>query len=246
MVTDDQTATHRALASESRQALLGVLRRRGPIDATTAGEAVGLHRNTARVHLRKLVAAGLVSRLFERRTAPGRPRALYQIVRSTAHDEGRSPSNADYRDLARLLVDQLADDAGAKEKALAAGRRWASALEMKSLPRRALTPRDAIETVTTILDDLGFDPDLSPEASPDCIHLHRCPYADVARENRSVVCSVHLGLIQATLERLDTSIVVSGFEPFVTDDPLLCIVRLADQPAKRKSSVRRKKRLENS
>jgi len=240
-----KVATHRALASESRQALLGVLRRRGPIDATAAGEAVALHRNTARVHLRQLESNGLVKRVLERRTTPGRPRVLYQIDPSSSSNEHRPSSNAEYRDLARLLTDQLAEDTGVREKALRAGQRWAAALEVEPLPGRALSPLEAIEAATRLLDSLGFDPEPSPVSDPDRIRLHRCPFADVARENRSVVCAVHLGMLKATFDRLDASVSVTGLDSFVTDDPLLCVVRLANKSVKRHSSDRVRKRLEN-
>ena len=241
-----KVATHRALASESRQALLGVLRRRrGPIDATEAGEAVNLHRNTARVHLRQLESNGLVKRVLERRTTPGRPRVLYQIVKSASPDERRASSNSEYRDLARLLADQLAEDTGVREKALRAGQRWAAALDVEQLPGRALSPLEAVEAATRLLDGLGFDPEPSPASDPDCIRLHQCPFADIARENRSVVCAVHLGMLKATFDRLDSSVSVTGLDSFVSDDPLLCVVRLANKSAKRHSSDRVRKRLEN-
>jgi predicted ArsR family transcriptional regulator len=242
-----KVATHRALASESRQALLAALRRRkGPIDATEAGDAVGLHRNTARTHLRQLESNGLVKRVTEHRTIQGRPRVLYQIAPSSSTDVHRESDNAEYRDLARLLADQLAEDTGATDKALRAGRRWAAALEVELLPQRALSRREAIERAAHLLDGLGFDPEPSPASDPDCIRLHRCPFADVARENRSVVCAVHLGMLKATFDRLDSSVSVAGLDPFVADDPLLCVVRLEKTPAKRKSLVQVQRRLENS
>jgi predicted ArsR family transcriptional regulator len=241
-----KVATHRALASESRQALLSVLRRRGPIDATAAGRAVDLHRNTARAHLRQLESNGLVKRVLEHRTTPGRPRVLYQIVRSTSFDERRASSDAEYRDLARLLADQLAEGTGVRDKALRAGQRWAAALEVEPQPKRALTRHEAIERAAHLLDGLGFDPEPSPASDPDCIRLHRCPFADVARENRSVVCAVHLGMLKATFDRLDSSVSVAGLDSFVSEDPLICVVRLANKPVKSKSLVQVQNRMENS
>ena len=68
-------AAYRALASESRQALLAALRRVDkPLDADEAGAAVGLHPNTARVHLELLCSAGVLERRTEDRTKRGRPR----------------------------------------------------------------------------------------------------------------------------------------------------------------------------
>ena len=72
------SATHKALAADSRLALLDVLEHaEGPLDAVEAGRRVGLHRNTARVHLDQLAEVGLVERQAEHRSTPGRPRVLY-------------------------------------------------------------------------------------------------------------------------------------------------------------------------
>ena len=223
-----QAATHPALSGESRQALLGVLRRhRRPIDAAEAGEAVGLHRNTARVHLDVLAKAGLVTRRFEERTTPGRPRVLYTAARTVANGPDRQAGEAGYRELARLLADQLTEVPDASNEAIRAGRRWAAALDGRSMSERAPAPVEAVQAAVQILDDLGFEPEPDPAADPDRILLHRCPFAEVARENRSVICGIHLGMLKATFERLDTSLEVAGLDSFVTDDPLLCIVRLA-------------------
>ena len=95
------------------------------------------------------------------------------------------------------------------------------------MSERAPAPVEAVQAAVQILDDLGFEPEPDPAADPDRILLHRCPFAEVARENRSVICGIHLGMLKATFERLDTSLEVTGLDSFVTDDPLLCIVRLA-------------------
>ena len=77
-------ATYRALAGESRQALLAVLHQvGGPLDAVEAGASVGLHPNTARVHLEVLCSVGLVDRRTEDRSRRGRPRVLYEVAPPT-------------------------------------------------------------------------------------------------------------------------------------------------------------------
>jgi predicted ArsR family transcriptional regulator len=232
--TSGRAVIHRALASESRQALLAVLRRhRRPLDAAEAAEAVGLQRNTARVHLDVLASAGLVTRRLEERSTPGRPRVLYEATRPPAIDSDRRPAEAGYQELARVLADQLTGVAGARSEAIRAGRRWAAALDARPLPQRSLSPGEAVLIATEILDNLGFEPEPDPTAEPDRILLHRCPFAEVARENRSVVCGIHLGMLRATFERLDTSLVVDGLDSFVTDDPLLCVVRLRNKDTAR-------------
>jgi predicted ArsR family transcriptional regulator len=229
-ISSGKAVIHRALASERRQALLAVLRRhKRPLDAAEAAEAVGLQRNTARVHLDLLTSAGLVTRRLEERTTPGRPRVLYEAARPPTSGSDRRSADAGYRDLARVLADQLTGVADARNEAIRAGRRWAAALDARPLPQRSLSPGEAVAITTEILGNLGFGPEPVPTAEPDRILLHRCPFAEVARENRSVVCGIHLGMLRATFERLDTSLVVEGLDSFVADDPLLCVVRLRDK-----------------
>ena len=104
--TSGKAVIHRALASESRQALLAVLRRnKTPLDAAEAAEAVGLQRSTARVHLDVLISAGLVTRRLEQRTTPGRPRVLYEAGRLPASSSDPRPADAGYQDLARVRGD---------------------------------------------------------------------------------------------------------------------------------------------
>lgn len=230
----EEAATHHALSGESRRALLGVLRRhRGPIDAAGAAKAVGLSRNTARVHLDVLASVGLVTRSFEERTARGRPRVLYAAARLDAEGTDRLIEDTGYRELARVLADQLTEVAHTSNEAMRAGRRWAAGLD-ESSTSEAVTPTEAVEAAVQILEGLGFDPEPDPANDPVRILLHRCPFSEVARQNRAVICGVHLGMLKATFERLDTSLEVAGLDSFVTDDPLLCIVRLA---AKRTSSA---------
>jgi predicted ArsR family transcriptional regulator len=100
-------AIRRALANESRRALLASLRRhQRPLDATEAAEAVGLRRNTARIHLDLLASAGLITRRSEERTVPGRPRVLYQAIpRSESFDHPLA--DAGHQEQAQLLAGQL-------------------------------------------------------------------------------------------------------------------------------------------
>jgi predicted ArsR family transcriptional regulator len=227
------STTYRALAGESRQALLAALQLSGrPLDASEAGAAVGLHRNTARVHLDVLCSVGLLKRRIEHRTTRGRPRVVYELAVADAGLLDGNPAGEDevgYRELARLLAQQLAELADVSGEAIRAGRRWAAALDGRPLPAQRLSAGEAISVVTDVLDRLGFDP--QPEEDLGRILLHHCPFAEIARENRSVVCGIHLGMLKATVERLDAPLDVVGLEPLVTDEPSLCIVRLATRVA---------------
>jgi predicted ArsR family transcriptional regulator len=222
------SATHKALAADSRLALLDALEQAGgPLDAVEAGRRVGLHRNTARVHLDQLVQVGLVEKRAEQRSLPGRPRVLYAKAPSVA--EGAKPEedadDLDYRELARVLAAQLARSTDAGQQAERAGRRWAAAIDRADLPSGPVTSEVAIEAVTEIMDDLGF----RPVADERRILLRRCPFGDLAKEQRQVICGVHLGILKQTFESIDAPVAVDRLDSLVQEDPLLCVVHLEDQ-----------------
>ena len=237
------SAAYRALAGRSRHALLAVLVEAGrPMDAGEAAAAVGLHRNTARVQLDVLCSAGLLRRTAEKRRSRGRPRVLYAPTVEAADflaAERAHVSHASYRELARMLALQLAELADVPDAAIRAGRRWAAAMDEQPLPAKPLSASDAIAVITGILGRLGFAPEADPDGTR--ILLHQCPFAEVARENRAIVCGIHLGMLTATAERLDAPLDVTGLDPFVTDDPLLCIVRLVARRGPRRPRDRRSK-----
>ena len=227
---------YRALAGRSRRALLAALRQAGrPLDASEAAAAVGLHRNTARVHLDLLWKAGLVLRRPEDRSVQGRPRMLYELASPPAYPveaTGPAAKEPGYRELAGLLAQQLTQVADLPGEAILAGRRWASALDERPFPVGPLSAAEAAAEVTGVLSRLGFDPE--QDLGTGRILLHRCPFAEVARESRAVVCGIHLGMLTATAERLNSPLRIAGLDPFVTDDPPLCVVRVAIPRSRRR------------
>jgi predicted ArsR family transcriptional regulator len=229
VLASKEQATYRALAGESRQALLAALHQvGGPLDAGQAAASVGLHPNTARVHLEVLCSVGLVERRTEDRSRRGRPRVLYEVAPVTGRllDQRRArEADLGYRELARLLAQQFSELPDMPSEALRAGRRWAAVLSNVALPKQRLSPHETIRVAVDLLRRLGFDPE--PGAGADRIVLHGCPFEEVARESRSVVCGIHLGMLRATVERLGSPLDVAGLEPFVTDEPSACLVHLA-------------------
>ncbi len=223
---EPDTRRHRALSTQSRVDLLAAVRAAGhPLTVTEAAAQVGLHPNTARVHLEHLVEVGLVARHREDRVQPGRPRTLYGVVvqgEGTA-SPGAGRGRADYKTLASLLARELAATPDAGRAAIEAGHRWARAQNERTRPP-VTTPEDAVAVVVDLMDELGFRPEHDADAGE--ILLHRCPFEEVARESRSVVCGVHLGLLEGTFSQLDGGVVVEGLDPFWEDDPPLCVVRL--------------------
>ncbi|GHD90790.1 hypothetical protein [Streptomyces naganishii] len=56
------------------------------------------------------------------------------------------------------------------------------------------------------------------------LHLHHCPFREVAQRRPDIVCAIHLGLMRGTVETLRAPLAAEGLEPFVT--PHLCVATL--------------------
>jgi predicted ArsR family transcriptional regulator len=215
---DPSTRTHQVLAAPRRAELLALLRASAePLTVIAAADAVGLHTNTTRLHLDLLVQVGLAERITEQRTSPGRPRTLYRATAQPAE-----PDDDSYRALAGVLADGLAATKDPGRAAIEAGERWARALDERAGPTGE-TQSVAVE-LQQLLDELGFEPEM--DLPHGLIRLHRCPFAEVAKINRTVVCGVHLGMLRASLSRLGAANDHVELESFVTEEPLLCLVHL--------------------
>jgi predicted ArsR family transcriptional regulator len=68
---------------------------------------------------------------------------------------------------------------------------------------------------------------LEPEGDADRleVHLHRCPFLDLAHERPEVVCSVHLGLARGVLAQEGGPLTAEWLEPFV--EPQHCVLHLS-------------------
>ncbi len=235
------TRRHRALSTQSRVDLLEALRTAGhPLAVPEAARLVGLHPNTARVHLERLVEVGLADRHRESRDQPGRPRTLYAASLATGSSSvADGPGEGeDYKALASLLAREMGAAPDARRAAIEAGHRWARAQEGASGAAPPGDARDggaaagrpageAVAEVVRLMDELGFEP--AHDADGNEILLRRCPFEEVARESRAVVCGVHLGLLEGTFDQLGAAVGVQRLEPFREDEPILCSV-LLDAP----------------
>ncbi len=202
-----------------RSALLAVLRAADhPLRIDEVSAAVGIAESTAQFHLSLLVSAGLASRTPTRTGVAGRPSWRY-----TAAPEAATASVDSYQDLALALAAQLGGGARAAVVARDAGRRWADTIP-PGVVEMAATPAQAVAALATALDGLGFAPETAADGRE--IVLHACPFEAVARQQRAVVCGVHLGLVERTAAVIGGGICVTGLEPFRSEQPLACAVRL--------------------
>jgi len=233
------------LSGVSRVAVLEVVRSDGPLDVQAIAQRVGLHQNTVRAHLDQLMEARLVESSVSPRTTPGRPRLNFAAVAGTLTDPADS-----YRTLAGLLAGAVGASTPAPGAVAAGlGRRWGHQAVRAGGPVGDVPDGREVDDVVVarlvaLLVAVGFEPAVSEprtdtglrtEAEPDVpgsraadrstlLELHRCPFVDVAREHRDVVCGVHLGLMQGALEQLDAQTMTVRLEPFARPD--LCLVHL--------------------
>jgi predicted ArsR family transcriptional regulator len=188
-----------------------------PMPVAEIATAVGLHPNTTRFHLDALTDQGLVTRAFEQRNQPGRPKALYQAVPGHRGDH--------YHDLAAALVQHFAgglDDR--QERARAAGRAWGDRLRAEWDPQDAMPP---VDRLVSCMADLGYQPDYIEDPEPTVV-LRPCPFLDLVAEGRDVICELHVGIARGLLGP-DDSWQVAGIEPLVT--PHTCLLHLVRSEA---------------
>ncbi len=189
-----------------------------PLSISEIAEQLSIHPNTARFHLEALVKTGQVESVEADRSKPGRPPLMFRAA------PGMDPVGPrDYRTLAGILADAIADQPDPARRATAAGRTWA-----KHLTEARHTPdqKQAIDQLTEMLTDLGFAPEKRSGATDvDEIGLRNCPFLELAHTRRDVVCPVHLGLMQGALAAWDAPVTVDALTPFAQPD--LCVAHLA-------------------
>ena len=204
------------LASPTRARLFTALAElRRPATTQELADLTGRHLNTVRVALQRLEAEGLL----ECRTEPqarGRPRHVWAIA-ATARLGGAAPEA--HGNLSRWLARAMVGGPGLAEVETT-GREIG----------RELAPdakgRGLRESMHDALAALGFAP--RAEAAGDGLRyvLGNCPYRDAVRENPAVVCTLHRGITQGLLDRLNPETVLKGF---VARDPFAagCLIELA-------------------
>lgn len=237
------TPRHRALGTESRVAILNLVRATdGGMTAGQVGERTGLHLSTVRAHLDRLVEAGLLVKARASGGSPGRPAWRYRPT----GDGDAAPAPAPYRALAAALLDHLAGGGGdSRVAAASAGQQWG-----RHLAAAVDNTNGPVGTVLGVLRGLGFDPRLAPDApevAPAAlgeddpaareghpgrgvvvtseVHLHSCPFLELVGRNPDAMCGLHAGVIRGALEQGGAPAGAAVLEPFGA--PTACVVRLS-------------------
>jgi predicted ArsR family transcriptional regulator len=203
------------LASPTRRRLFAELvELRRPATTVELAERVGRHHNWARAELARLAGAGLVERRTVRRPR-GRPRHEWSVA-PDARPGGRAPEG--YAALGRWLARAVGRDGldGVEETGREIGRELA--------PDAGRPPAEMLQDA---LVTLGFAP-RRERAGPDTVRyvLWNCPYREAVRENQAAVCTLHRGITQGLLERLDPQARLAAFVPR-DPDTAGCLVDVA-------------------
>jgi predicted ArsR family transcriptional regulator len=197
-----------ALAQPTRARIFALLvEARTAVGTGEVAKGLGKHPNGVRRHLEILHVEGLVQRL-RTKGARGRPGDLWAVA-SDARPDGADPS--DYANLARWLA-----------RATPSGPTRLRVLEDTGREiGRELAPEetdDPIESFRTVFAALGFQPTI--ETSGDggfTCRLENCPYRASARDNPDVICTLHRGLSEGLLSKLDPEAKLVRFEPRAPD-----------------------------
>lgn len=213
-------------AGRRREVLRTLRTSRDPLTIVAMADVLGVHPNTVRFHLDSLVGDGQVEQVEPGRKGPGRPPMMFRAVRQM--DRG---GTRHYRVLAEILTMALAADKDSSAKALAAGREWGRQLDssVDSSPGDAQSPQTAISRLVDVLDQLGFAPEHRRADGEQQVGLRHCPFLELAESRTSVVCPVHLGLMQGALESWGSPVAVQRLDAFV--EPDLCVAHLELQEA---------------
>jgi predicted ArsR family transcriptional regulator len=208
-------------AGRRRREVLRLLRSSpAPMSIVAIAEELGVHPNTVRFHLDSLVAYDQVEQAEHGRKGPGRPPLMFQAVRQMDRGGVRH-----YRVLAEILSTALAAERNPRAKAMAAGRAWGRELESRlESPPATSSAEDAIDRLVEALDELGFAPERRTSNGEQQVGLRHCPFLELAETRASVVCPIHLGLMQGALETWAAPISVDRLDAFV--EPDLCLAHI--------------------
>jgi predicted ArsR family transcriptional regulator len=222
-----------ALAEPARRALyLYVVAQPEPVSRDQAAAGAGLPRHTAKFHLDKLVADGLLDTEYRRlsgRRGPGagRPTKLYR--RSSRQVAVTLPPR--HYDLAGQILARAVEDAArdgvpvlqaVQRAAVEAGHRLGAAQRPRDEGSAALDDAAALDDVAAVLDAHGYE----PRVQGDRVVLANCPFHALAREHTALVCGMNLHLITALLDELGRRDVLAGIDPA----PQRCCVTLTTEP----------------
>lgn len=210
-----------------REAVLRLLRDiKRPAGTTEVAESLGVHRNTARLHLEALVDTGQAERAAVRPAGPGRPPQMFRAVRGM---DPTGPRN--YRLLAEILLSGMATQPDAARSAEDAAHAWgAGHADAEGDPTEGLGAAESVDRLVELLDELGFAPEaVDEDGELPAIALHHCPFLELMPARTDLICPLHRELMRGALESWQAPVALAELVPF--EHPDLCVTRLSHAAA---------------
>jgi predicted ArsR family transcriptional regulator len=218
-----------ALAEPTRRRLYdSVVRSPAPLSRDEVAAATGVPRATAAFHLDRLVAEGLLTVTFERRTGrtgpgAGRPAKLYSRADGTI---AVSVPERRYDLAGHLLATAMdrADEAGVSPRVVLAQEAYRQGRDLGADAWSiADAGEDGADVVLDVLEGEGFE----PCRTDDQLTLVNCPFHALAREHRELVCGMNLRLLEGVLDGVGDTGLAARLEPV----PGNCCVRIGPASA---------------
>jgi predicted ArsR family transcriptional regulator len=213
-----QAAGIGALADPVRRALYEyVAAQPDPAGREAAAAAVGVPVHTAKFHLDRLCAEGLLETEFRRltgRTGPGagRPAKLYR--RASRQFTVTLPERR--YDLAARILATAVEQAGAGTP-LADALSTSAYAEGSRLGAAASAAGPDLSRLARALATQGFE----PRVSDDTVGLANCPFDALAREHTSLMCGLNRWYVQGVADGLGCRAIQARLDPA----PGRCCVR---------------------
>jgi predicted ArsR family transcriptional regulator len=190
-----------ALAEPIRRRLYEFVARRGePVDRDEAATAVEIGRPLAAFHLDRLVSAGLLDVVFRRRsgrTGPGAGRPAKFYVRPADQEVSVQLPARSYDLASDLFATGIEDDPSARAAVGDAARRRGA-----SIAEASVQPDDAPPELTTLLEQLGYEPFVDDD---DAIRLRNCPFHELAATHRELTCAMNFALLDGASGAIDAT-----------------------------------------
>ena len=191
-----------ALAEPVRRALyLFVAEQPEPVSRDEAAAGVDVPRHTAKFHLDRLVADGLLQVRYQRPPGRGGPGAGRPTKRYLRADQDVAVSLPPRRyDLAGRLMAAAIDRSTAEDVPVLDALRRTAARHGRELGARATqvdpppaSPAQVVERTCAVLAEEGYE----PRADGGEIVLANCPFHALAADHTSLVCGMNLALLGA-------------------------------------------------
>jgi predicted ArsR family transcriptional regulator len=184
-----------------------------PVTREAAAAALGVPAHTAKFHLDRLVADGLLDASYRRpegRGGPGAGRPAKVYRRSELGLDVSVPERR-YGLAGRLLLEAIGTE-----------RTTSARRTLRTVARRAGRATAAAAPGTTVLDALrahGYE----PYEDGDAIVLRNCPFHDLAKQDTELVCGMNVAYVGGLLQGLGATTMEATLEP----RPKHCCVRIS-------------------